>query len=607
MKKGLYYSYQKLLFKMASYIPKSISSYIALLIVMPDVPNTSDFKYQNWLNQNYPRQSTLKKMLEGMTTLAYTPSISIIMPVFNTRIKFLRAAIESVLHQIYPYWELCIADNGSTDHQIREILEEYSSRDARIKVVFSPENGHISGCSNSALKIATGEFISLLDHDGVLTPDALYEVVLLLNKYPKADMIYSDEDKIYENGHLGDPFFKPDWCPDSFLSRMYTNNLGIYRRELINAVGNFRIDYEGAQDYDLVLRLTEKTTKIFHVPKILYHGRAYPKSVVNDIVNDPEKQPSALVADERALTDALTRRNEYGRVIRSEGNIDYYIIRYIIHNYQLVSIIIPTKDLGDILDKCLTSIFEKTVYPNYEVILIDNGSKEENTARVITKWEQRQSPRFKCYQFDIPFNYAKINNYAVNQAKGDYLIFLNNDIEVITPDWVDAMVEQAQRPSIGAVGALLLYPDRTIQHAGVILGIREVAGHSHKHYLYNSSGYFGQILTVNNYLAVTAACLMCRREVFTEVGGFEEDLAVAYNDVDLCLKMIDRGYRNVYLPHVTLYHYESKSRGTEDTPAKLARALQEVDYMQKKWRKFIDYDPCYSIHLTRESENYSIK
>ena len=240
-------------------------------------------------------------------------------------------------------------------------------------------------------------------------------------------------------------------------------------------------------------------------------------------------------------------------------------------------------------------------------MLIDNGSKEDKTAKIIAKWEQKESRRFKCYKFDIPFNYSKINNYAVNHTQGDYLLFLNNDIEVITPDWIDAMVEQAQRPSIGVVGALLLYPDQTIQHAGVIIGLGGAAGHSHKNYLSNSAGYYDQILTVNNYLALTGACLMCRREVFTAVGGFEEKLAVAYNDVDLCLKIIDRGYRNVYLPHVRLYHYESKSRGREDTPEKLARYMQETKYIQNKWQKFIDYDPCYSIHLTRELEDYSMR
>jgi GT2 family glycosyltransferase len=416
-------------------------------------------------------------------------------------------------------------------------------------------------------------------------------------------MIYSDEDKIDENGKLRDPFFKPDWCPDSFLSRMYTCHLGTYRRELVNAIEGFRTGYEGSQDYDLVLRLTEKTTQIFHIPKILYHWRIHPQSAASK----PDQKPYAVIAAEKALLDALARRGEDGQLTQAENLVGHYIIRYTIKDYKLVSIIIPTRDLGNTLDKCLTSIFEKTTYPNYEVILIDNGSQEENTANVISKWQQKESGRFQCYPLDIPFNYSKINNYAVTQAKGDYLLFLNNDIEVITPDWMDGMVEQAQRPSIGAVGALLLYPDNTIQHAGVVMGIGGVANHSHKHYVSDSPGYFGQILTVNNYSAVTAACLMCRREVFEIVNGFEEDLAVAFNDVDLCLKIVEKGYTNIYLPHVKLYHYESKSRGHEDTPAKLARFIKETEYMQNKWKKFIEYDPCYSINLTSKYEDYRIR
>ncbi|MBF2014659.1 MAG: glycosyltransferase [Rivularia sp. T60_A2020_040] len=570
---------------------------------LPNIPQSDDINYQKWLNNNYPTPEILKQKAIKVEELTYQPLFSLIMPVFNTPTKFLKEAIESVLNQVYPYWELCIADDASSDNQVRKILEEYSAKDSRIKVIFRTENGHISRCSNSALEIATGEFIALLDHDDLLTPDALYEIASLLNEHPEADMIYSDEDKINGNGKLQDPFFKPDWCPDSFLSRMYTCHLGIYRRELLKTIGGFRTGYEGSQDYDLVLRFTEKTTRIFHIPKILYHWRIHPQSAASK----PDQKPYAVIAAENALADALVRRGEDGRVTQAESLVGHYIIRYTIKDYKLVSIIIPTRDLGKILDKCLTSIFEKTVYPNYEIILIDNGSQEQETADIFAKWQQKEPDRFKCYQFDIPFNYSKINNYGVEKAQGDYLLFLNNDTEVLTSDWIDAMVEQAQRTSIGAVGALLLYPDNTIQHAGVVMGIGGVANHSHKHFPVNSPGYFGQILTVNNYSSVTAACLMCRREVFEAVGGFEEQLSVAFNDVDFCLKIVEKGYRNIYLPHVVLYHYESKSRGYEDTPEKLARFIQETEYMQNNWKNFIEYDPCYSINLTSKHEDYSIK
>ena len=595
--KGVIYTVQKVRQKVASRIKKSSipftsgDSYI-------DV-KSSDSMYDRWLQRNYPRPSDLKRMHETLEVLSYKPLISVIMPVFNCPEQFLREAIESVTGQIYTNWELCIADYASTQSHVRLILKEYSENDSRIKVMFRQENGHISQASNSALEIATGEFIALIDHDDLLTPDALYEVGLFLNRYPQADMIYSDEDKVLEDGSLKDPYFKPDWCPDSFLSRMYTCHLGTYRLSLITEIGGFRVGYEGSQDYDLVLRLTEKTEHIFHIPKILYHWRVHPDSTAQSLDN----KTYANEADKKAIADALRRRNESGKVIPvCEG---HHIVRYDIKDFKLVTIIIPTRNLGKILDKCLLSIFEKTLYPNYEVLVIDNGSDESETLEIINQWKFREPNRFRCEVLNIDFNYSKINNYAANLAKGEYLLFLNNDTEVLTKDWIDAMVEQTQRPSVGAVGALLLYPDNTIQHAGVV-GVGGVAGHSHKYFSADSRGYFNQIQTINNYSAVTAACLMCRREVFESVGGFEEQLAVAFNDVDLCLKIFKSGYRNVYLPHVMLYHYESKSRGYEDNPEKQARFTKEIEYMQNKWKEFIWHDPCYSPNLTRQSEDFSI-
>ncbi|HCF30331.1 MAG TPA: glycosyl transferase family 2 [Cyanobacteria bacterium UBA11049] len=586
--------FKKLYLKFEQGLPREVFS---------DIPISDDIKYQKWLNQNYPRQVDLSKLAETVPLFSYQPIISIIMPVFNPPAQFLRQAIDSVLNQIYPYWELCIADDASIEPEIKLILEEYAARDHRIKVVFRNENGHISRASNSAIEIAKGEFIALLDHDDLLTSDALYEAVLLLNRYPQADMIYSDEDKIDEQNRVKDPYFKPNWCPDSFLARMYTCHLGIYRRSLVNQIGGFRVGYEGSQDYDLVLRLTEKTQNIFHIPKILYHWRMHSQSAASS----DKAKPYAYQAGEKALIDALHRREEAGKVTTIAGFPGIYTIRYQITDYKLVSIIIPTKNLGSYLEKCLKSIFQQSVYPNYEVIVIDNGSKEEKTTKVIAKWTIQEPNRFKCYPLEIPFNYSKINNYAVSKAKGDYLLFLNNDTEVITPDWIDAMVEQAQRSPIGSVGALLLYSDNSIQHAGVVLGIGNVADHSHKKLPSTTPGYFCQVKTINNVSAVTGACLMCRREVFESIGGFDEELSVAYNDVDLCLKMVEKGYRNIYLPHVVLYHHESKSRGAyEDTPQKLLRLSKEVEYIQSKWKEAIEKDPCYNPNLTRESGDFSI-
>jgi O-antigen biosynthesis protein len=567
-----------------------------------EIPYSQDSKYQNWLNKNYPMQANLNNMAENVAKFQYQPKFSVIVPVYNVAERFLREAIESVQQQVYPDWELCLADDFSTQPHVRQVLEEYAQQDQRIKVVFREVNGHISHASNSALELATGEFIALLDHDDLLAPHALYEVVKLLQDYSEADMIYSDEDKIDDHNFHRDPFFKTDWCPDSFLSRMYTCHLGVYRRSLVTEIGNFRVGFEGSQDYDLVLRLTEKTDKIFHIPNILYHWRIHALSAAAD----GNAKPYAINAAQKALSEAITRRKEPGEVILKPKFPGVYTIRYQVKEHKLVSIIIPTKDLADTLDVCLKSIFALTTYPNYEVIVIDNSSIEPQTFQCFKYWQQQEPQRFKHYSYDVPFNYSQINNYAVTKADGDYLLFLNNDTEVINEDWIEAMVEQAQRPSIGAVGSLLLYPDKTIQHAGVILGIGSVAGHSHKLLPVIMPGYISQAISTNNYSAVTGACLMCRREVFTEIGGFEEELAVAFNDIDLCLKIISRGYRNIYLPHVVLYHYESKSRGHENTPAKQARFAGEVNYMKQKWQSLIDNDPCYSPHLTKTREDYSI-
>ncbi|MBR8832400.1 MAG: hypothetical protein N5P05_001864 [Chroococcopsis gigantea SAG 12.99] len=565
-------------------------------------PKSDCPEYQQWLDKHYPAKSDLEKMKEDVARLPYQPLISVIMPVYNTPENFLRSAIESVLTQVYPHWELCIADDRSTRDHVSKIIAEYGVNNSRIKVVYRTENGHISAASNSALEIATGEFIALLDHDDLLAPHSLSEMVTLLNSHPEADMIYSDEDKMDENGNLTSPFFKPDWSPDLFLSVMYTCHLGIYRRSLIEEIGGFRQGYEGSQDYDLVLRLTEKTDKIFHIPNILYHWRMHPDSAS---ANDKAK-PYAYIAAKKSLTEAISRRKE-GGVLTDTGQLGYYLTRYFIRSYDLVSIIIPTKNLGTLLDKCLSSIFSKTLYPNFEVILVDNGTSEEYSLDVIDKWRQREPVRLRYLLMDIPFNFSTLNNFAVTKAQGEYLLFLNNDTEIITPDWLDAMVEQAQRPSIGAVGALLLYEDNTIQHAGVIAGILGSAGHSHKNFPYGHPGYHNRLNVINNYSAVTGACLMCRRDVFSEVGGFEEKLGTSYNDVDLCFKMIEKGYYNVFLPHVTLYHYESKSRGY-DVPCqnKRSRLMCEAKYIQKRWQTIVRYDPFYNRNLTLLKEDFSI-
>jgi O-antigen biosynthesis protein len=561
-------------------------------------PYNEAVAYELWMKRHTPTEQDLRDFAAMVKVFAHQPLMSIIMPVYNPPIEFLKAAIDSVIHQVYPHWELCIADDVSPNPDIQQILKEYAQADERIKVVFREENGHISRSSNSALELATGEFIALLDHDDVLAPEALYEMALMINKHPEADMIYSDEDKIDEKNQRKFPFFKPDWCPDSFLSRMYTCHLGVYRRSLVHEIGGFRVGFEGSQDYDLVLRLTEKTNQIFHIPKVLYHWRIHGESASSGAA----AKPYAYEAGQRAIAEALERRGESGTVTENQNFRGHYQVRYNIQTQDLVSIIIPTRNLGRFVNQCLESIFQKSTYSKFEVILIDNGSTEAYTEQVIADWLNREPSRFRCYSYGIPFNYSKLNNYGASKANGKYLLFLNNDTEVITPDWIEAMVEQAQRPSIGAVGVRLLFSDDTIQHAGVILGIGGVAAHLHKCLDATATGYFDRLLDTLNYSAVTAACLMCRQDVFDAVGGFNEGLAVAFNDIDFCLSILNAGFRNICLPHAQLYHHESKSRGYEDTPEKQMRFKQEIDYMRDRWRFILDHDPCYSPHLSLQHE-----
>jgi len=559
--------------------------------------------YANWRRNNEPTAADFDRMKRDWQQLHNRPTISIVVPVYDPDRAFLRAAIESVRAQIYPNWELCLADDNSSKPYVREILEYYCELDKRIKVAFREENGHISRASNSAIALTTGDYIALLDHDDTIAPHALYEVVSYLNAHPDTAMVYTDEDKVDARDRRFDPFFKPDWCPDSFLSRMYTCHFGVYRRDIVEAIGGFRVGFEGAQDYDFVLRFTEKVAEpgqIGHIPKVLYHWRSHAQSTAQNL----DSKDYATDAARQALEAALDRREEPGKILPSGSG--HWIVRYEIVKPGRVTVIIPTRDLADVLEVCLRSIFTLTAYENYEVLVVDNGSVEAKTYELFDRWSSEEPDRFRVVTYDAPFNYSKINNFAASQTTSPYLLLLNNDTEVIDGDWMGAMVEQAQRESIGAVGATLLYPDKTIQHAGVVLGLGGVAGHSHKTFPHGSGGYVAQLKTVNNYSAVTAACLMCRREVFVEVGGLEPSLEIAFNDVDFCLKILDRGYRNVHLPHVVLYHYESKSRGFEDTPEKQMRFKREIDYMRDRWGDLLDRDPCYSPNLTRVTEDWAI-
>lgn len=551
--------------------------------------------YAEWITRH--ENIDLKSQQEQSKKFDYRPLISIAMPVYNVEIKWLEKCIDSVINQTYDNWELCISDDASTDSKIKKCLEAYEQKEPRIKVVFRKENGHISLATNSALEIATGEFIALLDNDDELPPHALFEVVKVLNERPELDVIYSDEDKIDAEGNRFDPHFKADWSPDTLMGNNYISHLGVYRSSIVKSLGGFRKGYEGSQDYDLVLRVTEQIPEdhIYHIDKVLYHWRTIPGSTASS----GEAKSYIYDSGVKALTDALNRRGIKGTV--RPGLISgFYEVTYEVLQEELVSVIIPTKNGYDDLKLCVDSIIEKTSYPNYEIIIADNGSTDPKMQELFAEYKKQLDERFIVELIDIPFNYSRINNLAAKKASGKYLLFLNNDTEVIEPNWMTTMVSYAQFDRIGCVGAKLYYPDDTTQHAGVLVGIGGVAGHALNNYDRTHCGYFGRLVIDVNYLAVTAACMMVKAADFKAVNGFDETLEVAFNDVDLCLKIYELGRYNVYAHQVELYHFESKSRGYEDTPEKQKRFAGEIKKMQDKWPAYIAHDPFYNDNLTKE-------
>jgi GT2 family glycosyltransferase len=557
--------------------------------------------YEAWFARHAPRKVDIGRMRAASAVLRRRPLFSVIMATYDTPERYLRPTIDSVLAQAYDNWELCIADDASRLGSVRRVLNEFAARDPRIKLRFRNVNGHISRATNSALELATGDYVVFLDHDDVLAPEALYEIALLINERSDVDVIYSDEDKVDESGTLRDPHFKPDWCPESFLSRMYVGHLVAYRRSLLEALGGLRPEFDGSQDYDLLLRASERTDRIAHIPRILYHWRMHG----NSTASSSSAKPYAQEAAERALNAALVRRGESGKIEALAGCPGTYAVRFAIRAAKRVSIIIPTRDHGSDVERCIASALAHTSYPDIEIILLDNGSTDAASLATFEALRERDA-RIRIVRYDVPFNFSAINNYAASLATGDYLLFLNNDTEALSQGWIEAMVEQAQRKPIGAVGALLLYPDNTVQHAGVITGLGGVAGHSHKHYPADSPGYYYMLKSLNNYSAVTAACMMVRREVFEAVGGFDESFAVAFNDVDFCLRLREAGFRNLYVPNAVLYHFESKSRGLETTPERIARFSCEIERMKERWPLLAEPDPCYNPNLTLDREDFSI-
>jgi len=564
------------------------------------IPGVSN-DYKLWIknNENLGKLNRIKRRIERFD---YKPLVSLIVPVYNVKPEYLTLMVNSIRNQYYQNWELCIADDCSTDPKLKQLLKELPRQDKRIKVVERTENGHICEASNTALNIANGEYVGLVDHDDELAPNALYEVVSLLNEDRDLDFIYSDEDKIDIKGKRSNPYFKSDYAPDSLMAGNYICHFAVLRKRLVDQIGRFRPGFEGAQDHDLFLRAVEQTNKIKHIPQILYHWRMLPESTASAA----SAKNYAFKNGVKAVSEAAQRRGRPAQVTAGAFP-GVYDVMYEIKGAPLVSIIVPTKNNGETLKTCINSICNKTDYQDYEIIIADNGSTDPVTLEIFEKLKSEYPDKVKVIRIDIPFNYSRINNLAVEHASGDYLLFLNDDTEVVNDCWMSSMLGFAQHEETGPVGAKLLYPDNTIQHAGVVLGIGGVAGHIHYHYPKDEPGYFSKLAATTNYSCVTAACLMLDRKKFEEIGGFDENIAVAFNDVDLCCALTDAGYYGVYDPKAVLYHYESMSRGYETTRAKVMRMNSEIRKVQSKWPNLLEDDPMYNPNLSLDHSDFSLR
>jgi GT2 family glycosyltransferase len=544
--------------------------------------SVEDIRYQRWRRRHALTGRHITALRQEESRFAYRPLISIIMPVFNVDAFLLERAVRSIETQIYTNWELCLADDCSTRASTRGALERLTATDTNIRLTYLPDNRGIAAASNAAIECATGEFIALVDHDDELSPDALFHVVKFLNTHPEADMIYSDEDKLDERGRHIEVFLKPGWSPELLLASMYTCHLGIYRKTLAQEIGGFRQGFEGAQDYDFALRLTEQTGNIFHLPGVLYHWRRVGGSTAKEYGTTAGGK-AATAASLRALDRALERRKLGGTA--ENGLFDgSYRIRPAIPQGTSVSIIIPTRDKPLHLRRCVDSIIQKTTFPDYEVLIVDNRSTETRTHEYFSSLTDE---RISVVRYDDDFNFAGINNFAARRARGNFLVFLNNDTEVIADGWLEALLEMMQLPGVAVVGGKLLYPDNTIQHAGIVLWHCGTAGHLLSRLPADNHGYFGMADTIRNCTAVSAACMMVKQTLFREIGGFDELFAISYQDVDFCLRVQEAGYRIVFTPFARLYHNESTSTGPRTDE-------REERLFKEKWEKKIPADRYYS-------------
>jgi glycosyltransferase involved in cell wall biosynthesis len=561
-------------------------------------PSTSS--YADWIERfdrlDEQGRTELRRLVSAISD---PPLISVVLPVYEPAEEHLREAIQSVIKQVYSHWELCIADDASTSEWIPRLLAEYEAADARIHVIRRPANGHISAATNSALGLATGSFVGFLDHDDTLAEQALALVALTISDKPDLGLLYSDEDKIDLEGVRSDPYFKPAWDPILLLGQNYLTHFCVARRDLVNAVGGLREGYEGAQDWDLAFRITERLRpdQVGHIPHVLYHWRLHPASTSAS----QAAKPYAAVAARRATAEHFARTGQKAQ-IEPLGRIGYQRVRWgLPADPPLVSIIIPTRD-GPHLKSCLDSLWYRTRYSRYEVILVDNGSSDLGILHHLAN----HADKLRVIRDARPFNFSALNNLAASHARGDVFCLMNDDVEVINVDWLDEMVSLLLQPRIGIVGAKLYFADRRIQHAGLVLGVGGVAGHSFRCFDNLFFGHFGHAVLPRHCSAVTAACMATRRQVWEEVGGLDEDLAVSYNDVDYCLRARARDWQTAWTPFAELIHYESASRGADTERRNVARALLESDYVVKKWEELFPSDPWYNPNLTFIEEDYSL-
>ena len=561
---------------------------------------SEEVPYGPWYRAYIPTEETLET--QRKQKFDYSPLISIAVPAYQTPVEFLRQMIESLIVQTYSNWELCIVNASPDNEEMQKVLAEYSAGDSRVRFCNLKENLGIAENTNRAFAMTKGEFVGLLDHDDLLAPNALYEIVKILQDHPQADALYTDEDKVTtELDEHFQPHLKPDFNLDLLRSNNYICHFFVVRKSIVEKAGGFRKEFDGAQDYDFIFRCTENAGEVLHVPEILYHWRTHKASTADN----PASKMYAFEAGKRAIEAHLERTGTKGEVSHTQ-DLGFYRVKYPVQGKPLVSVIIPNKDEKETLQTCLEMLEKNTGYQNFEIIIVENNSTTDEIFRYYK--ELSGNRKIHLLRWGKEFNYSAINNFAVAHAKGEYLLFLNNDVKSINPDWLEEMLGVCQRPEVGGVGAKLIYPDNTIQHAGCVIGMGGIAGHMFVDMPADRTGYLHKASLLQDMSAVTAACLLMKKEVFEQAGGFTEELAVAFNDVDLCLKVRKNGYLIVYDPYVKLYHMESKTRGAEDSKEKVRRFQTEIEYMRCHWIDILkNGDPCYNKNLSLTKWNYSLK